>query len=248
MLQGAPVGQLTRNPGTDQLPGNTTGLIAGTAKYGKVSETAVLFVSAAREFVEIHAVKSDTAHHLFNGLADDNRFGLVGRRFQNGQCLHAIDIRIDAALMVRLFSQGTGLNHLKGRSQDGFRGTVVAPQPDGLCAGIITRKTIKIADIRAPKTIYGLIGVTDDANPGFVRRKAAQQTVLRIIDILEFIHENMGETVLNLTPPRFFLFQHADHLEKQVLEIVKILKAQQLLINFIDLLEYGRQSCSGGKA
>ena len=80
-----------------------------------------------------------------------------------------------------------------GGEQDVGGGSVVLLQLDHLGARVVALEVEDVADVRPAPPVDGLILVADDGDAVRPLRKEADQFVLHVVRVLEFVHEHMVE-------------------------------------------------------
>ena len=92
-------------------------------------------------------------------------------------------------------------------------GAVIVHQPDLPGAGKILFEPFKIAVIGPPEAVNGLVGVADDEDALALFAPGQNEAVLGGVDILELVHQKMGEGF------SIYLLRPLQHLQDEVVVV-----------------------------
>ena len=200
-------GQLTGDAGCRQHLGDLPALSGGARQHGYVRKPEVFCFTATIHLSAIEGKESDSAQQLFDRLSYGDRLGLFRLRFDNPEGGHTGDSRINPAPVIVAV---IGSDHLPGCIQYRLAGAIVGSQVNRSGPGKIGYKAVEKTNIRAPKTVNCLIRITDHEKlcPGM--RQGLYQPILPDIQILVFIHQNVGETTRDLLVATVWGFQQAN--------------------------------------
>ena len=152
-------------------------------------------------------------------------------------------------------------DHRIRRIQNGLRRTVVLFEHDGLRVREVLFEILDVADVGTAEGVYGLIGVTDDGNPGgsdparargmriglLARIDAGEfthQYVLGVIGVLILVHENVTEFVPVIIARLRARSEQFDGAHDQIVEVHGVGLGQTVLVfgvhhgeQFLDVVE-----------
>ena len=86
-------------------------------------------------------------------------------------------------------------DHRIGGSQDVAGGAVILLQPDGARAGIVVEELLHVADLRAAPAVNRLIVIADNEHLAAFTGKQADEGVLHVVGVLEFVDQDLAETL-----------------------------------------------------
>ena len=86
-------------------------------------------------------------------------------------------------------------DHRIGGSQDVAGRAVILFQPNGARAGIIVKELLHVADLRAAPAVNRLVVIADHEHLAAFAGKQTDEGVLHIVGVLEFVDQNLAETL-----------------------------------------------------
>src|SRR6516164_7838536 len=139
---------------------------------------------------------------------------------------------------------GTALVHsdgLRGYAQDVGRRAVVFGESDAIGGRILSRlpageafeEQLEAAERGAAKTVDGLIVVTDDDDAAGVAGQEMQQFELGDVGVLKFVHENVLEALLEVSPTFHIVLQKRHSLGDEAVDGHAALFAQDLFVGAV---------------
>lgn len=160
-------------------------LPVGAVQHRDIRKAADAGLGFAGRFLRIQHI--DAAHQPVDFLGDEQRLRKGILRLQQPHRLAAFPLRLQPPLLsVRRY-------HRQGAAQDLRRGAVILRQADQPQGGKIGGQPIEAAGVGASEAIDRLIGIADDKEAFAAPAPSSDQPVLQVVDILEFIHQEMGE-------------------------------------------------------
>ena len=194
----------------------------GAVEDGNVGKAPGSIPQAGSVAVGVQHV--DAADHAVDFLGNEDGLRQTGFRCHQTHRLAMGTGGRKPALTARIAGdeRKRGGEYLRG-------GAVAGGKPYGAGSRKILFQQVEAPAVRTPEAVDGLVRVTDDKEFPSALVPCLDELVLDRVDVLEFIHQQIGKMLL----PVFcflFLLKKAQHVEKQVVEVHKLPAVQCLLV------------------